>query len=144
MDVRAAVREVIASVPGFFGTTRKHTIGVGVDEIVYSQDEIAQRVAAVLPDGLAARGVALVGLPPVECEEPGRRWVRVPVTGQPWADGEVRIGARGDRVAFVNIPAGLLVQDVPGFAAALLAVHAAARRAPDTIAANSDATRGDQ
>lgn len=131
MDVRAAAREVIASVPGFFGTTRKRTIGVGVDEILYSQDEIAQRVAAVLPDGLAARGIALVELPPVECEEPGRRWVRVPVTGQPWVDGEVRIGARGDRVAFVNIPASLLVQDVPGFAAALMAAHAEATARPD-------------
>ncbi|EIC70379.1 hypothetical protein S7W_05673 [Mycobacteroides abscessus M94] len=62
MDAYRAIREVIAGMPGFFGTTRKRTIGVGVDEIVYSQDEIAQRVAAVLPDGLAARGVALVGL----------------------------------------------------------------------------------
>lgn len=131
MDAYRAIREVIAGVPGFFGTTRKRTIGVGVDEIVYSQDEIAQRVAAVLPDGLAARGVALVGLPPVECEEPGRRWVRVPVTGQPWVDGEVRIGARGDRVAFVNIPASLLVQDVPGFAAALMAAHAGATARSD-------------
>lgn len=132
MNVQAAVREVIASVPGFFGTTRKRTVGVGIDEIVYTQDQIAQRVAAVLPDSLAAKGFTVVALPPVECDEPGRRWVRVPVTGQPWADGEVRIAPRGDRVAIVNVPADLLVQDVPGLAAALMSAHAAAmsRRGP--------------
>lgn len=117
--------------PGFFGTTRKRTIGVGVDEIAYTQAQIADRIAAVFEDNLRAKGFVVLGLPPVVCEEPGRRYVRVPVTGRPWADGEVRVGPRGDEVAIVDVPARMLVQDVPGFAAALMSAHAAAMARPD-------------
>lgn len=131
MDVRSAVCAVIEHLPGFFGMTRKLTIGVGTEEIVYTQAQIADRIAAVFEDNLRAKGFVVLRLPPVVCDEPGRRYIRVPVTGRPWADGEVRVGPTGDEVAIVDVPARMLVQDVPGFAAALMGAHAAATARPD-------------
>ncbi|SHU53346.1 hypothetical protein [Mycobacteroides abscessus] len=123
---RTAIREAIERIPNFFGQTRNVTIGAegATETIVYTQSQIADLIACVLPGSLQAKGYALTKLPGIETDQPGRRYVRVPITAQPWADGEVRIAPNGDRVSIVNVPAGLPMQDVPALAVALLAAHA--------------------
>lgn len=126
MNARKAIREAIEHMPNFFGRTRKVSIGAegATETIVYTQSQIADLIACVLPDNLRAAGYALVELPGIDTDQPGRRYVRVPITAQPWADGEVRISPNGDRVSIVNVPAGLPMQDAPALAVALLAAHA--------------------
>lgn len=46
----------------------------------------------------------MIALPAVETDSAGRRYVSVPITGRPWANGEVRISPRGDEVAIANTP----------------------------------------
>lgn len=126
MDARKAIREVIENIPNLFGQTRKATIGAEGDTetIVYTQAQVAAAIASILPDGLKAKAHMVIGLPAIEASQPGRRYVRVPITAQPWAGGEVRIGPDGDQVAIVNVPATLPMQDVPALATALMAAHA--------------------
>lgn len=76
----------------------------------------------MLPDLLAAEQILLVELPSVAADNYSGWAVRVPLSEQPWADGEVCLDRAG-RVALAGIPRPLRVADVPAVAAALLAVH---------------------
>ncbi|MEC4840528.1 hypothetical protein R2360_13675 [Mycobacteroides chelonae] len=126
MDARKAIGEIIESIPNLFGLTRKATIGAEGDTetIVYTQAQVADLIASILPDGLKAKGHTVIALPSIETDETSRRYVRVPITDQPWADGWVRISPHGDQVAIVNVPPKLHMQDVPALASALMAAHA--------------------
>ncbi|WP_139361045.1 hypothetical protein [Mycobacterium sp. D16R24] len=90
---------------------------------MYSQDRVAETIAAVLPASLNAEGYQIVKLPNVEADTTGCRYVRVPVTDRPRVDGEVTISPDGDRVAIRDIPDVLPMQDVPALASALLAAY---------------------
>ncbi|RIS67652.1 hypothetical protein [Mycobacteroides abscessus] len=128
MDAKRAIREVIAQMPNFFSWTHKETIGHGHYQTrVYSQDDIAGHVATTLLDKLGDKGCQVVSLPPVETDEYGCRTVRVPIIGQGWAYGEIRISDNADQLVIVDIPSRLPVDSAPAVAAALLATHAAAR-----------------
>lgn len=114
--------------PNFFRLTRKETIGHGhYVTKVFTQDDIAGHVASTLADKLGDKGCRIVELPPVETDEYGSRTVRVTITGQGWAYGEVRIDERHDRLVIVDIPSRLPIDDAPAVAAAMLAAYAQAR-----------------
>lgn len=70
----------------------------------------------------------VIALPEVETYESGRRYVRVPITAQPWSDGAVRISPHGDQVAIREVPDKLPMQDAPALASALMAAHTLWRR----------------
>ncbi|MDM3950349.1 hypothetical protein [Mycobacteroides abscessus] len=127
MDARKAIREVIEDIPHLFGQTRKATIGAEGDTetIVYTQAQVADVIASILPDALKTKGHMVIELPGIESvpDQPRRRYVRVPITAQPWSEGEVRISPHGDEVAIRNVPDRLHMQDVPALAAALMAAH---------------------
>ncbi|MEU9805041.1 hypothetical protein [Mycobacterium sp. NPDC050853] len=129
MDALRAIREVIEQMPNFFSLTRNTTIGAeGQTETrVYTQDEIAAHVAAKLIAKIHTKRCLVVELPPVETDEYGSQTVRVPITGQAWAYGEVRIDDRGNRLNIVDIPSRLPIDDAPAFAEAVLAAYNAAR-----------------
>ncbi|SIL60373.1 Uncharacterised protein [Mycobacteroides abscessus subsp. abscessus] len=129
MDAKRAIREVIEEIPHFFGLTVRKTIGAeGETETrTYTQAQIAAHVASTLVDKLSTKGCLVVELPTVDTDEYGSRTVRVPITGQGWAYGEVRIDERHDRLAIVDIPSRLPIDSAPLVAAALLATHAASR-----------------
>ena len=123
MDARTAIREIIEAMPNFFGHTRNATIGTlgETETIVYTQAQIADLIAAILPDRLKDKGHLVIQLPAIETDDADRRYVRVPITARPWADGEVRISPRGDEVAIANTPPILPMQDIPAVAIALMA-----------------------
>ncbi|SIJ40133.1 Uncharacterised protein [Mycobacteroides abscessus subsp. bolletii] len=125
MDARKAIREVIENIPNLFGMTRGVTIGAEghTETIVYTQAQVADIIASILPDALKTKGHAMIALPEVETDSAGRRYVPVPITARPWAEGEVRISPRGDEVAIANTPPVLPMQDVPALAAALMAAR---------------------
>ena len=127
MDARKAITEIIESIPNLFGLTGKATIGADGDTetIVYTQAEVAALIASTLPESLKAKGHIVIALPTIESvpDNPGRRYARVPITAQPWVDGEVRISPRGDQVAIRDVPDRLPMQDVPALAAALMSAH---------------------
>lgn len=128
MDASKAIRELIEVMPNFFRLTQKATIGNPHYETrVYSQQDIAGHIASILMDQLHTKDCLVVELPPVETDEYGSRTVRVPITGQGWAYGEVRIGDKGDRLNIVDIPSRLPIDSAPAVAAALMAAHLAAR-----------------
>lgn len=130
MDARKAIREVIESIPNLFGITRGVTIGAEgqTETVLYTQAQVADIIASILPDALKTKGHVVIALPEVETYESGRRYVRVPITARPWADGEVRISPRGDEAAIADVPPILPMQDVPALATALLAAHTTWRR----------------
>lgn len=125
MDARKAIREVIDSIPNLFGITRSVAIGAEgqTESIVYTQTQIADIIASILPDALKTKGHVVIALPEVETYEAGRRYVRVPITAQPWSDGAVRISPHGDEVVIHNVPDRLPSQDAPALASALMAAH---------------------
>ncbi|MDB2211815.1 hypothetical protein [Mycobacteroides abscessus] len=127
MDARKAIREVIESIPHLFGVTRRATIGAEgqTETVVYTQAQVADMIASILPDALKAKGHVVIELPGIESvsDQPRRRYVRVPITAQPWSDGEVRISPHDDEVAIRNVPDRLHMQDVPALASALMAAH---------------------
>lgn len=129
MNACTAIQQIIENMPNFFGLTRKATIGAEGDTEtrVYTQDDIAGHVAARLISRIHTKGCLVVELPPVETDEYGSQTVRIPITGQAWAYGEVRISDQGDGLIIVDIPSRLPLDDAPAFAAALLATHNAAR-----------------
>ncbi|WP_078324476.1 hypothetical protein [Mycobacteroides salmoniphilum] len=139
MDARKAIGEIIEGIPNLFGLTRKVSIGAEgeIETVVYTQAQVADLIASVLPDGLKPKGYLVIKLPGIQTDEAGRRYVEVPITARPWAPGEVRISPRGNEVAVANIPPVLPMHDVPTLATALLAAHTAWRR--DTLKPRSPA-----
>lgn len=129
MDAHKAIREVIEQMPNFFRLTHKVTIGSGHEHEtrVFTQEDIAAHVASTLICKLGDKGCKVVELPRVETDEYGSRTVRVPIGGQAWAYGEVRIDERRERLVIVDIPSRLPIDDAPSVAAAFLAAHAEAR-----------------
>ncbi|OHU23413.1 hypothetical protein BKG77_07040 [Mycobacteroides chelonae] len=125
MDARKAIREVIEAMPNLFGLTRKVSIGAEseTETVIYTQAQVADLIASILPDGLKPKGYLVVELPGIETDDAGRRYVEVSITARPWAAGEVRISPRGDEVAMANIPPVLPMQDAPALASALMAAH---------------------
>lgn len=125
MDARKAICEIIEAIPNLFGVTRKTIIGAEgeTETVVYTQSEVADVIASILPDSLKAKGHTVIALPGIETDQPGRRYIRVPITAQPWADGEVRISPHGDQAAIRNVPDRLPMQDVPALASALMAAY---------------------
>ncbi|MUM19584.1 MULTISPECIES: hypothetical protein [unclassified Mycobacteroides] len=125
MDARKAIREAIEGIPNLFGLTRRVSIGAAgkTETVVYTQTQVADIVASILPDALTTKGYLMLELPAIETDEAGRRYVEVPITARPWASGEVRISLRGDEVAVANLPSVLPMQDAPALASALMAAH---------------------
>lgn len=130
VDARKAIGEIIEGIPNLFGLTRKVSIGAEGDTetVVYTQAQVADRIASVLPDGLKPKGYLVIELPGIQTDDAGRRYVDVPITARPWAAGEVRLSPRGNEVAMANIPPVLPMQDAPALASALMAAHTAWRR----------------
>ncbi|KRQ19775.1 MULTISPECIES: hypothetical protein [Mycobacteroides] len=130
MGARSAIREIIEAMPNFFGHRRNVTIGAQdeTEAIVDTQAQIADLIAAILPDRLKDKGHLVIQLPAIETDDAGRRYVQVPITARPWADGEVRISPRCDEVAIANTPPILPMHDIPALATALMAAWAARPR----------------
>lgn len=123
MSVRLAIRQAIECIPNLLTSRAVDRFTRKAEHVTHSASQVADLIASVLPDGLKSQGFLIVKLPGLDIDEHGRQSIRVPVTAQPWSDGEVRISSRGDQVAIVNVPAGLPMQDVPALAAALMAAY---------------------
>lgn len=125
MAVGAVLARLIAGIPNLLTCTHEPSFIRDPDARVEvrTPEEVARRIASVLPDLLAAEQILLVELPGVAADDYNGWAVRVPLSEQPWADGEVCLDRAG-RVALAGIPRPLRVADVPAVAAALLAVHA--------------------
>ena len=132
MAVGTVLARVIAGIPHLLSRTHDPSFIRDPDAFVEvrTPEEVAGRIASVLPDLLAAEGILLVELPNIAPDGYGGWAVRVPLSEQPWADGEVCLDKEG-RIALAGIPRPLRVADVPAVAAALLAVC----RAIDTLRA---------
>ncbi|TDZ94802.1 hypothetical protein [Mycobacteroides salmoniphilum] len=128
--IEAKISQAIAGVPNLLGTTQTRLGDTHPTTLVYTPEQVAARIAAVLPSLLQAAGCLLVELPEVGLDEYGSESVRVPLGGQPWADGAVRLDRtpRGNRLALSGIPTPLAADDAPTVAAALLAMHLAAEQ----------------
>ncbi|RIS72043.1 hypothetical protein D2E70_03635 [Mycobacteroides abscessus] len=131
MDPFTAICEVITAIPEFFREKRlvrnEVVQGWSDETAVLSQAEIAAKVARALLHHLGEKGYQVVWLPPVRVDEFGTRTVQVPLSFQPWADGEVRLNESGAGVTIAHVPSRLPTIDAPVLGAALLAAHAAAR-----------------
>lgn len=127
MDAFTAICEVIVAMPEFFRETRlvrNENVQGWRDEIaVLSQAEIAANVARALLHHLGDKGHQVIELPPVEADQFGTRAVQVPLSFQPWADGEVRINQQGTGIVIAHVPSRLPMQDVPALASALMAAY---------------------
>ncbi|SIC55925.1 Uncharacterised protein [Mycobacteroides abscessus subsp. abscessus] len=123
MNVRTAISQIIEHIPNLLSANVFERFSGTSEHVVHTQAHVADLIASVLPSNLLAEGYLIIELPTIE-DENGRRLVRVPITAQPWADGEVRISRQGDLVAIVNVPAKLPMQDVPALACALMAAWA--------------------
>lgn len=115
------VRAFIEAIPNLLQATIREKFTDRPITVTHSQAEVAARIAAVFGDSMRARGCVVVELPSVETDEHGQRSVRIPLTSQPWADGEIRIDHAG-RIAVHSIPAKLFPQDAAAVAGALLAL----------------------
>ncbi|SHS19440.1 Uncharacterised protein [Mycobacteroides abscessus subsp. abscessus] len=123
---REALRRVIAAIPDLLWhhATRSFIRDADTHVQIRTQDEVADRIASILPALLAAEGYVLVELPNIDPDGYGSWSVRVPLSEQPWADGEViRTGSAS--IALAGVPAAIPLRDVPAVAAALLAMHTA-------------------
>lgn len=129
MHASDAIRELIEQMPNFFRLTYKLTVGRGdeTETREFTQEDIAGHVASTLMSKLGTKGCLVVELSVVEVDEYGSRTARVPIAGQAWAYGEVRIDEGRDQLVIVDVPCRLAVDDAPALASALLAAHAAAR-----------------
>lgn len=130
MNVRTAISQAIERIPNLLTSTVIERFTCEAEHVTHSQEHVADLISAVLPGSLKADGYLIVKLPNVDTDETGRRTICVSVTAQPWVDGEVRIGPRGDEIAIVNVPARLPIQDAPALANALLAAHALRKLTP--------------
>ncbi|EIV23286.1 hypothetical protein BKG58_10070 [Mycobacteroides abscessus subsp. abscessus] len=135
MDAFTAICEVINAIPDFFREKRlvRNEVRQGWSDetAILSQAEIAVKVARALLHRLGDRGYQVVWLPPVNEDEFGTRTVQVPLSFQPWADGEVRLNEHGTGVVIAHVPSRLPIRDAPQLAAALLAAHRATRTKPE-------------
>jgi len=127
-----AIEQVIAGMPNLLSLTRIPKYGAAPVTVVHSQRAVASRITSVLPELLRERGFVVVRLSAVRLDDFGCPSVRVFLSDRPWADGEVYVQA--DRLVWTSVPARVLLQDAPAVAAALLAVHDAARRPPNDVA----------
>lgn len=129
MSARAVLTRLIAGIPDLLGrTATPNFIGDPAAHVhVRSTDEVADRIASVLPALLAAEGYMLVQLPNIDPDGYGGWSVRVPLSEQPCADGEVFIDQTG-RLALSGFPSRIPLRDALGLAAALLAIHTTAQR----------------
>lgn len=125
--VEALIRQAIAGIPNLLDITQTR-LGTHPTTVVYTPEEVAARIASVLPPLLQSVGCLLVELPDVARDAFGSESVRVPLGGQPWADGTIRLHRTpsGNRLTLSGIPAPLATDDAPTVAAALLAMHLAA------------------
>ncbi|MFA4084321.1 hypothetical protein ONA92_21725 [Mycobacteroides salmoniphilum] len=126
MTARTVLARVIAGIPNLLSRIHDPSFIRDPDTFVEvrTPEEVADRIASVLPALLAAEGIMLVELPYLGPDGYGGWSIRVPLSEQPWADGEVFLDRTG-RIVLAGIPRQLPVADVPGVAAALLAIHAA-------------------
>lgn len=123
---RDALRRVIAAIPDLLWhrATRNFIRDADTHDQVRTQEEVADRIASILPALLATEGYVLVELPNIEPDGYGSWSVRVPLSEQPWADGEV-IRTGQCSITLCGLPRPLPLRDVPALAAALLAMHTA-------------------
>lgn len=91
---------------------------------VCTQDEVADKIASILPALLLAEGYLLMELPNIEPDGYGGWSVHVPLSERPWAGGEIRIAHTG-HVLLAGVPPRLPLADAPTVAGALLAIHTA-------------------
>jgi len=126
MAVGTVLARVIAGIPNMLSRTHDPSFIRDPDAFVEvrTPEEVAGRIASVLPALLAAEGILLVELPNIAPDGYGGWAVRIPLSEQPWADGEVFLDRTG-RIALAGIPRSLPIADAPTVAAALLAIHAA-------------------
>ncbi|SKL84164.1 Uncharacterised protein [Mycobacteroides abscessus subsp. massiliense] len=132
MTARTVLTRVIAGIPNLLSRTHDPNFIRDPDAFVEvrTPEEVADRIASVLPALLTAEGILLLELPDIEPDGYGGWSIRVPLSEQPWADGEVFLDRTG-RIALAGIPLPLPVADSPAVAAALLAVY----KAIDTLRA---------
>lgn len=128
MSAQSAISRIVGAIPNLLSATVVERFTGKAEHVVYSQERVAEAIAAVLPASLKEQGYQLVKLPNVETTDSGRLCVRVPVTSQPWADGQVSISPERDRVSVANVPDILPMQDVPALASALMAAYSTWRR----------------
>lgn len=126
MTARAVLTQLIAGIPDLLGrtVTPRFIADPAAYAHVRSADEVADRIASVLPALLAAEGYVLVQLPNIGPDGYGGWSVRVPLSEQPSADGEVFIDRAG-RLVLCGFPSRIPICDAQALAAALLAIHTA-------------------
>lgn len=131
MDVdlrgRAAVCQSINAIPNLLAAVQVEKFTLHRQLVTYTQLEVAERIAAVLPQLLKARDCTLLPLPAVEPDGYGGRSIRIPLTDQPWADAEILTDPDAQILRLVGLPTRLPIQDAAVVAAALLAAEAAVR-----------------
>ncbi|WP_255785919.1 hypothetical protein [Mycobacteroides abscessus] len=125
-STRRVLKQLITGIPDLLARTITPSFSRDPEPYMHisTLDEVADRIASLLPALLAAEGYALIELPHLEPDGYGSWSVRVPLSEQPWADGEVLFDRHG-RFALIGIPSKLPAADAPAVAAALLAVHTA-------------------
>ncbi|SHQ49166.1 hypothetical protein [Mycobacteroides abscessus] len=127
MTVRQILAQVIAGIPNLLhqDATARFIRDPATHVHVHTPDEVADKIASILPALLAAEGCVILELPHIAPDGHGGWSVRVPLSEQPWADGEIFINQAGG-ITLAGIPAKLPLSDVPAVGSALLAVHTAA------------------
>lgn len=121
MKVHAALRDTIAAIPNLLRSTVHEKFATAAHTVVHTQPEVADRIAAVLPDALAQHHCLLVDLPLVTVDEFGDYCVHVPVSSRAWVYVEVR-ATRAGSVVIRGLPGELAAGDGRAVAAALFAI----------------------
>lgn len=121
-----SIVDAIAHIPNLLSITRLEKFESVPRLVVHTQPEVAERIAAVLPDRLRERGWCLVQLPRLD---PGEGCsVRIPVSNRPWVDAEIRVMVERGQLVVLGVPERLPIGDAAAVAGALLAIDDAAQR----------------
>lgn len=125
-DTRRLLEDVIAHIPNLLTITRVEKFETEPREVRHTQQQVAARIAAALPDSLNERGCRIVQMKQLD---PGDGCsVRIPVSNRPWADAEVHVVTDRGQMVVVGIPERLPIGDAAAVAEALLAIDTAAQR----------------
>lgn len=124
---RVAIRESITAIPNLLGGVHIEKFTLHQRQVTYTQPEVAELIAAVLPQLLRSRNCALLPLPTIGPDSYGGHSIRIALTNQPWADAEIRIDLDSRELVLVGLPNRLPIQDASTVAAAILAAEVAIR-----------------
>lgn len=124
MSKPTASRQICAfieSIPNLLQATAVEKFTGRQITVTHSQAEVAARISAIFDASMRARGCVVVELPVVQTDIQGGFCVRIPLSAQPGADGEIWVDRNG-MLAVASVPARLSVQDAAAVAGALLAL----------------------